>query len=87
MSVPAGDGHLHYDMNDAENIFTKFTKHFKRQYKNQKDQYLHFGHFKQISKIINDLNAKYYPDTTFSVNLFAKFSKKDMKKWFEDHKG
>lgn len=82
VSVQAEGGVNQYDMNDSENIFEKFMADFKKSYKDQEDQDIHFEHFKENLEVINELNEKHYPDTTFSVNRFSDYSKEEMRKWF-----
>lgn len=73
---------IHYDMNDAENIFKKFVEDFQKSYKDKEDEDVHFEYFKENLQVINDLNDKYNPDTTFGVNRFTDLSKEEMRQWF-----
>lgn len=79
------DESIHYNLNDAPALFDKFIKRYNRTYKDNEDKNIHFGYFKNNLDIINQLNERYHPDTTFIINRFADFSEEEIDKWLDDH--
>lgn len=84
LSVQLEDKVVHYNLNDARALFHKFITEYNRTYKGKQDRHIHFGYFKKNLETINELNERYYPDTTFVINKFADFSMEEMDKWLGD---
>lgn len=85
LSVLYGDENLHYNLDEAQALFEKFTSKYNRTYKDNEDKDIHYGYFKENLDIINQLNEKHYPDTSFIINRFADFSKAEIDQWLDDH--
>lgn len=79
------DESIHYKMDDAPALFDTFIKRYNRTYKDDEDKNIHFGYFKNNLDIINQLNERSHPDTTFIINRFADFSENEIDKWLDDH--
>lgn len=65
---------MHYDLDEAPQLFQAFIIQYNKRYKNNRDAQVHFEAFKANLKQLNKQNEEHFPHDFFSINQFSDFT-------------
>lgn len=69
----------HYDVQNAQELFDQYVKDFEKVYKDDQDKQTHIEQFATNLQVLNDLNDKNFPQTSFGINQFTDLGEDELK--------